>query len=163
MLPFHVNTLKSFGESSSVLDKVSEDASDDGMYFAPNFHHQIKAAEGEEQKELMRKQQEAMSNGPVVFLAYKSSGTGGFGKSLGVQFICDFITMIIAAFLVTKLGGDEFGSQITVVMLVALSGIITNMVPLWNWFVFSSAYVRVHAISVLINWAIAGTVLIKWL
>lgn len=163
MLPFHVNTLKSFGESSSVLDKISEDASDDGMYFAPNFHHQIKAAEGDEKKELMLKQQESMSNGPVVFLSYKSTGTGGFGTSLGIQFICDFITMIIAAYLVTQLGGDEFGSQITIVMLVALSGIVTNMVPLWNWFVFSSAYLKVHAISVLINWAIAGTVLIKML
>ena len=49
-----------------------------------------------------------MSNGPVAFLSYKSSGTGGLGTSLGVQFICDFIT---------------------------------NMAPLWNWFVFSSAYV----------------------
>ncbi|MCH2359911.1 MAG: hypothetical protein MK329_02570 [Pirellulales bacterium] len=64
----------------------------------------------------MLKQQEAMSNGPVAFLSYKSSGTGGLGTSLGVQFICDFIT---------------------------------NMAPLWNWFVFSSAYVRGHAISVL--------------
>ena len=82
----------------------------------------------DEKKELMLKQQEAMSNGSVAFLSYRSSCTVGFGMSLGIQFICD---------------------------------LITNMVTLWNWFVFSSAYGRVHAISVLINWAIAVTTLIK--
>lgn len=46
----------------------------------------------------MLKQQEAMSNGSVAFLSYRSSCTVGFGMSLGIQFICDLITNMVTQF-----------------------------------------------------------------
>ena len=99
----------------------------------------------------------------LCLLPIQKNGTGGFGKGLLIQLICDGLAMLIAGFLITQYGGEDFGPNLGIVLLVAASGIITNMVPFWNWWGFSTAYTVVHSVSVLINWAIAGTVLMQML
>ena len=161
LLPFHANAVLEFNQQEKVEAVMKENAPKSGMYFVPNFHAEMQGKTGDELKAIQEKGMKAMEPGPVAFIAYRAEGSRSFAAGLTMQFLRNFLAMLLMTTVVTNCPCKQWHKKILLVMTLVLFGFVVFSVPNWIWWGFSEAFVGVLIVSVLINWFIAGSVMIK--
>ena len=161
LLPFHANALLEFNQQEKVEAVMKENAPKSGMYFIPIFHAEMQGKTGDELKAIQEKGMKAMEAGPVAFIAYRAEGSRSFAAGLTMQFLSNFLAMLLMTTVVTNCPCKQWHKKILLVMTLVLFGFVVFSVPNWIWWGISEDFVGVLIVSVLINWFIAGSVMIK--
>lgn len=155
VLPWHNSTMSSFKNESAVAKVIKENATGDGMYMMP--YCSPNQTTDEKEAAMQR-----MQTGPFMFASIKPMGSGmmsagHFVKSLIIQ----VISAGIITWLVTRTRGLNYTQRVGYIAMIAFfAGFVVNM-PAWNWMGFSTRYVVVGILDLVIGWTIAGFAIAK--
>lgn len=148
VLPWHCTSIKSFADESKVATVLMENTTEDGVYVLPCM------CCGTDTDSHMA----AMKKGPVVFTAIQRYG---FDVDSAGPYITSFIIQLIGAFLVTLLllhTQVNYWKGVLFVTLVGLTVGVLGVLPNWNWWGFSAAFVGIGILDLVIGWFFAGLV-----
>ncbi len=153
VFPWHQGCLKKFTNESAVASVIQDNAPVSGVYLLPNtFAYNDKTSQHE-----MSKGVKMMENGPFMFASVKKNGVG---RMSFIPFLISLIIQIIGALIVTwmlaQTKGLSFRNQVGFVALFGLGVGVLSLLPDWNWWGFSAAYVSINILDLVIGWCLAG-------
>lgn len=92
----------------------------------------------------------------VYFMAKKDASFYNPGKFMWVELLTKVLTWFLLTYtmLWSKLG--EHGQRVKLVLIVAILVGLAFYMPMWNWWGFSTAYVLVRWLNMLVGWGLAG-------
>lgn len=145
--------------SSSLESAIGNKA---GMYMFPTGGLTRDASRAEREKAMQRMMEE-MKTKPGGLLIYRPAGIPfNFGKSLGVQFILDFVKALVAAALLAQTALMSYGRRVGFVVLAGVLAAVVTHVAYWNWYGFNGTYTASQIVMELVGFFFAGLV-IAWL
>jgi hypothetical protein len=100
-----------------------------------------------------------------AFIVYAPGGNPAsvdMGPVLGKQFATDFLSALVAAWLLS-LGVFGFGKRVAMAAGLGLFAWLVVAVPYWNWYLFPLDYTLGLLAKYLVGWALAGTAMAWWL
>ncbi|MGE5196404.1 MAG: hypothetical protein ACM3JI_03635 [Anaerolineae bacterium] len=160
VIPWHAPTMLKFHDEETVAGVIKKNAPEDGIYVLPSYpSFKEPVAKEAEQKE-MAELREKMKKGPFIFASVNLHGMDPQSPLLYVRSI---IIQMIGAFFVSYLlmhtSGLTYFKRVWFVMITALIAWIICLLPAWNWWGFSTCYVIVALLDLLIGWFLAGLVI----
>lgn len=145
VLPWHMTTANKFTDEAAVSQVLKDNAPQKGIYYLPF----------DEKK-----------HGPDQVGAFASVLPDGTDMNMGKMMGISLVTQIISAFLVLSLLALTCGlSYLGKVVFFSWTGLTIGFVshaPYWNWFSFSTSYVSVMLLDILIAFTLAGLVVGKF-
>ncbi len=145
VLPWHNLVANKFTDEVAVSHVLKANSPQKGIYYLP-FSEK--------------------DHGPNQVGAFVNVLPEGTEMSMGKQMATGTITQIIGAFLVLTLlsqaSGLTYWGKVGFVSLVGLTIGFVSHAPYWNWFGFSSPYVVVTILDILIGWVLAGLAVAKF-
>lgn len=139
-LPLHKSTINNFNNPDVVANTIQANVQQSGIY-------------------VLMSTLEQEAKGPLVFASVYKGGM----QTMLPNMIIEFVTLVIAAFLVSWMlsltRGLHYFSRVGFVLLFAIAAWLVTDVPNWNWFHFSVNYTLVAIIDLLIGWFLAGLVI----
>ena len=98
----------------------------------------------------------------VVYAPGGNPGNTNMGPNLGKQFVTDFLSALIAAFVLSLLAAG-FGRRVLVATLMGVFAWLVVSVTYWNWYLFPLDYTLGLLGKFTIGWALAGAAIAWWL
>lgn len=153
MLPWHVRSLHQFKNEAQVYEAIKKNAPVSGIYVLPNMYGASAAQESH---------QKMLAKGPVMFASVLVEGAGHLSV---MPFVIALATQIVGAILImwmlmqTKL--NSFRKKVGFVVLVGFLVGLLGVLPAWNWWGFSGAYVLSCFGDLIIGWGLAGLAMVK--
>ena len=98
----------------------------------------------------------------VVYAPGGNPGNVNMGPNLGKQFVTDFLSALIAAFVLSLVIGG-FGKRVAVATLMGVFAWLVVSVTYWNWYLFPLDYTLGLLGKFAIGWALAGAAMAWWL
>ncbi len=145
VLPWHNSAANKFVNEAAISQALKDNAPQAGVYFLP-FSEK--------------------DHGPNQVGAFANVLPQGTPMNMGKQMATALLTNIISALLVlVLLSTTQDLTYWNKVGFFALTGLIIGFVshaPYWNWFGFSTAYVAVMILDILIGWTLAGLAIAKF-
>lgn len=145
VLPWHNSAANKFVNEAAISQALKDNAPQAGVYFLP-FSEQ--------------------DHGPNQVGAFANVLPQGTQMNMGKQMAIALLTQIISALLVLVLLSTTQGlTYWGKVGFFALTGLIIGFVshaPYWNWFGFSTSYIAVMILDILIGWTLAGLAIAKF-
>ena len=145
VLPWHMTTANKFTDEAAVSQVLKENAPQKGIYFLPF---------------------DEKDHGPDQVGAFASVLPDGTAMNMGKMMGISLVTQIISAFLVLCLlymtCGLSYWGKVAFFALAGLTIGFASHAPYWNWFSFSTPYVSVMLLDILISFILAGLVVAKF-
>ena len=139
ILPWHMTTAKKFSDEAAVSQVLKENAPQKGVYFLP-FSEE--------------------DHGPEQVGAFANVLPGGTDMNMSVMMLTGLVTSCVSAFLglclLSMTGGLSYWGKVGFFALLGLAIGFVSHAPYWNWFSFSTAYINVIILDILITWILAG-------
>jgi hypothetical protein len=131
-----------------------------GLYFFPGIGVP-QGASREQRDAAMKAYDQKLATNPSGLLVYNPAGSTGVtpGK-LATEFGTEFVEALLLAFLLAQISGAGFGSRMGCVVAIALVGVVTTNIPYWNWYGFPLAYEIPYAFIQIVDYVVAGMVVI---
>jgi hypothetical protein len=160
VIGWHENGFRSFRDESAVADVIKANVtSGHGVYLLPAMGDAPKLATAEEKKEFVRKQTEAMENGPYLYAIIRP-GKGEI--TMGKNMILSFVRTLVCALLIAALLSQAalfYPARVAFVAAAGLFAGLTSDLPMWIWFENPGRDTVVNIADHLIAWVIGGAVL----
>lgn len=148
-LPWHMDTLHGFTDETAVVQTITSNASQSGIYVLP--FKQMDVQQGQETQQT-----------PQVFASINLQGMGSsMAKPMGIGLIGQIIAAMLVAWLLSKTSGLGYFGKLGFIFIFAVTVAIIADVPNWNWFAFDTHYTLVMMADTLIGWVLAGLVMAK--
>ncbi|MEP3208300.1 MAG: hypothetical protein ABJN95_03875 [Maribacter sp.] len=80
-------------------------------------------------------------------------------KFITIELVTQFCIWSLISYLLLILGKKTYLRQIRLTMVLGLITIFSFLVPMWNWWAFSSEFIVLRGFQMLFGWFLAGTVL----
>jgi len=145
VLPWHMTTANKFTDEQAVSQVLKENAPQKGIYYLPF---------------------DEKDHGPGQVGAFASVLPDGTAMNMGKMMGISLATQIISAFLVLCLlrlaCGLSYLGKVGFFALVGLTIGFASHIPYWNWFSFSTSYVSVMLLDILISFTLAGLAVAKF-
>jgi len=88
---------------------------------------------------------------------YKPAGaTFNFAKSLGVQFVTDFVKLFLAVWLLAHTRLATLAGRLGFVVVVGVIAAIATNVPHWNWYGFPADFMLSNVFMEIAGFFFAG-------
>ncbi|MCB1066847.1 MAG: hypothetical protein KDK56_01545 [Simkania sp.] len=141
VFPFHEWTLKTFTNTETVAQVITQNAPESGVYMIPSCEHHQDTARG-----------------PLVLSAVRLQGINpNMVKEIIIHLITLLISTTFIATLLQSLASSlKYVQKIGVIVCIALIGAILNQTPLWNWHFFSPSFVLMGIVDQVVMYFIAG-------
>ena len=151
VLPIHQNSLKYTPHQDSVLRVLDASIAEDGMYYVPN------SAPGTSMEE-QEKMREAMEGKPWAMIYFHKSHHHNMGIAMGLGFLYNFISMIIASIILQKAAASVhgFGSRWLLLMGLAVIIVLQSELMNWNWWQTPGHYLWGEVADDILAWALSG-------
>jgi hypothetical protein len=145
---------------SATLAALKQEAPEGGLVMMPT------TSRANMMNEAAAKQLQTESAGQgSAFIVYSPGGNPGsvdMGPNLGKQFATDFLSALLAAW-VLALGAFGFGKRVAISAVLGLFAWMTVALPDWNWYLFPLDYTLGLMAKYVVGWAIAGAAMAWWL
>lgn len=152
-LPWHQQCLNKFTYENDVASAISDNAPVAGMYVLPNMFVYKDGANSEG----MQSAAQRMENGPFMFAAVQPTGMGRMTmKPFVVSLIYHFLGAVVVVWMLLQTKGLSFKSKVGFTTLFGLGVGILGVLPDWNWWGFSPAYVATYMVDLVVAWFLAG-------
>lgn len=152
LLPWHMSTMNKFNNESMVGTMVKMNAPEPGIYVLPY-------------PESFDKEAKIDTNMPFAFMSVVPQGVDCH-KEMPQKMLISLLTQIITALLITLLltrtSGLGYWCQTRFVALVGFTAGFATYIPDWNWWHFSTEYVVIGILDLLIAWFFAGMAIAKF-
>ncbi len=154
VLPWHMMTLNSFRNETSVTQVVLDNVSKDGMYMYPFCHNNNEQSTTDGATKNM---EEKMKEGPFIFASIHQKGCkGGMGPQMGIGFLTQVLASLLVAWLLLQTKGLSYSKRVLFVTLFGLAAAIVGHIPYWNWWGFEIKYTLVTCADLVMGWILAG-------
>lgn len=149
VIPWHCAVLHGFEGEDIVANIITQTTGHDGIFTIPNSCGQ---------NDTETAQTAAREQNTLIFTSISRSGftlTGSIILSLITQWIGAFI---ITFLLLMNKNTSYFGRVVFVTLIGFLVGFLGHM-PYWTWWRFSSGYIGLEILDLVIAWFLAGLVI----
>jgi len=150
-LPFANNALNKFTNEEAVTQMIKENAPKSGIYFMP-YEPQKNGMSQAKYDAAMEKMKTQMMSGPFVFASVRVGPMGSFGAYFITQILTDMLGVFFMAIVVFQLSSFPFWKKVLLAVFIYLVGFCAEILPLWNWYSFSTPY----TLSELLDTTMAG-------
>lgn len=145
ILPWHNSVSNKFGDESAVAQVLKSNAKTPGIYYLPYAQEDHKTGEA------------------TAFVNILPNGLEmNMSKMMGVAMIGQILSALMVLLLLRQTSGLSYWNKVGFVSLVGLTIGFVSHFPYWNWFEFSSAYILVTILDIIIAWILAGLVMAKF-
>ena len=152
VIPWHQATYDSFKNEKAVTAAIMRNVSDSGIYVLPS------------KMEIDQETEEALNGTPTTKegrLFMFSAINKNFGPTMSpMTFVYAFITQLILAFLITWLtkaaAFSRYFGRLLFIVGVALTGSLMIYLPFLTWWSFSTSFVFVGIVDMVVTWFLAG-------
>lgn len=144
----------------ATLAALKQDAPEPGIYFLPSVPEE-KMSDEAAQTALVA---DSAGQG-YAFVVWQPGGNPGasaMGAYLGKQFATDFLSALLAAWILA-LGAFGFGKRVIIAAGLGLFAWLVMAVPYWNWYMFPLDYTLGLLGKYVFGWALSGAVMAWWL
>jgi hypothetical protein len=156
VIPWPGEPLRSFANEAAVEAAITANATQPGNYILPNPHRP--GLTTEQSNTLADK----MMRGPMMFAAIRLGPMRPFPLLMVLQFLIQFVSALIATFLVTNTAALSYGQRVLFVTLCGVLIFVGGKLDEWVWWSFSSAYTLIELVAIVIGWILAGLVIAKF-
>ena len=148
ILPWHMATLRGFSNEIAVIQTVTSNSPQSGIYILPLKQRDV--------------QQGQAQQSPQVFASINFQGMGtSMAEPMLICFLNQVITAILVAWLLSKATGLNYFGRVGFIVVFALAASLVTHIPYWNWFAFDTTYTLMIIVDTLIGWLLAGLVMAK--
>ena len=155
-IPWPGEPLRSFANEAAVEAAIVANATQPGNYILPNPHRPGVTAE--QQNALGEK----LRRGPMMFAAIRLGPMRPFPVLLALQFLIQFVSALIATFLLSNTAGLSYGQRVLFVVVCGVLIFVGGKMDEWVWWSFSTAYVLIQFVAIVVGWILAGLVIAKF-
>ncbi|MEM8889063.1 MAG: hypothetical protein AAGD28_13850 [Bacteroidota bacterium] len=135
-------------KSSEAVNKVlMENMEESGMYIWPNGPETRNEAGNPE--------------GVMYFMAKQSPDFYNPGKFMSGQLVINLSLWFLLSFLILKSNLKGYWQRVGFVMIIALIASLSYLIPMWNWWGFSTPYLLLTLLNMLIGWFLAASA-VSW-
>ena len=107
------------------------------------------------------KAMEKLTTGFSLFGAVNLDGRHGFIPALGIQFALNMLASAVLMFVMLVANPLTLGSRLSLALCFAVFGVLVGVLPYWNWFGYSLAYIGGQIGEMIVGWALVGLALAK--
>ena len=116
-----------------------------------------KESSAQEKQQGMERIMEEMKTKPSGLLLYKPAGaTFNFAKNLAVQFLTDFVKLLLAVWLLAQTRLATLGGRLGFVVVVGVIAAIATNIPQWNWYGFPGDFALANVFMEVAGFFFAG-------
>ncbi|HJN82201.1 MAG: hypothetical protein QF749_12460 [Verrucomicrobiota bacterium] len=112
-------------------------------------------------KEAKTKADEERTIGFSLLGTVNLDGRHGFGTALGIQFGFNMLASAVLMFVMLVANPRTLGACLALSLCFAVFGVLVGVLPNWNWWGYSTAYVGGQIGELIVGWALVGLVLAK--
>lgn len=94
----------------------------------------------------------------VYFMAKQSPEYYDPGRFMSIQLLTNAGIWLIISFILVSQQVHGHLNRVGLVVILALLGTLTHLIPMWNWWGFSNSYLLVRFANLLLGWVLAGFV-----
>lgn len=135
-------------KSSEAVNKVlMENMEESGMYIWPN---------GPETRN-----EAGLPTESMYFMAKQSPDFYNPGKFMSGQLLINLSLWFLLSFLLLKVNLAGHWQRVGFVMIIAMIAALSYLIPMWNWWGFSTPYVLVSLLNMLLGWFLAASA-VSW-
>jgi hypothetical protein len=147
-LPFHEKSLLKFTDEAAVTTAIAANIDGPGIYHLPKGHGEAEMKQREK--------------GPAAFVVVRTVGNSSMLSNLAIEFAGTVLASLLIAWLLSRTVGLRYMGKVMLVVTIGLVAGILVLIPEWNWFGFSNAYVGAQFIDLIVGWFLGGLVLAKF-
>ena len=125
-LPLGEAGVKQIENEQGLLAAMQSTLPGRGLYLFPHM------AAGTDQAQYTKQ----IASGPSGMLIYMPGRDFSFGKTLGIEFLTQFVQLLIVSYLLSLTRLDNFASRVGFFALVGLVQMVATNVSYWNWYAF---------------------------
>ena len=103
-------------------------------------------------------QEKKMATGPSGLLIYFPKRDFQFGKLLAIEFVNEFVQVLIGMYLLSLTRVGTFAGRLGFFALLGLCAAIATNVSYWNWYGFPITYVLADSFTGWVGYLCAGLV-----
>ena len=155
-IPWPGEPLRSFTNEGAVEQAIVSNAPVSGMYILPNPHKTGVTPEQQTAAE------EKLMRGPMVFASVRLGAMRPFPVLLITQLLVYIISALIVTFLLLKTVGLSYGQRVIFVTVCGLLIFLGGKMDEWVWWSFSTTYVLIELVVLVVGWTLAGLVIAKF-
>lgn len=96
--------------------------------------------------------------GPSGMLVYMPRRDFSFGKTLAIEFVTQFVQLIIVAYLLSLTRLETFTGRVVFFALAGVAAMVATNVSYWNWYAFPVAFTAGMMVTGIVGYALAGVV-----
>jgi F0F1-type ATP synthase assembly protein I len=160
ILPFHESTLLAFKDEAAVTAVLAANAPAAGVYLLPNAHAGAETAE--QRKQRMDAAMKQWESGPSAIMAVSLARNPSMASNITLGLVTQIVGGLLIAFLLSKTGGLGYWGKVGFTVVVGVTVGVLSLVPEWNWWGFSMAYVGATFLDYVVGWFLGGLVLAKF-
>lgn len=162
VLDWHRATLHPLADEGAAAAFLRLQAPESGVYLLPNPHHVPPGLSTDSLSARLRRQEAAVRQGPVAFLAVRTQGQDLRNPAFFLNaLLIPVLGSVLLTLLAWQLRTRSFAIRWCAVMLAVLSGGVLNQLPYWNWWHTGPAWTLTTLADLLLCWGVAGLV-IAW-
>jgi hypothetical protein len=155
-IPWPGEPLRSFANEAAVEAAITANATQPGMYILPNPHRPGLTTE---QTDALA---EKMMRGPMMFASVRLGPMRPFPVLLGLALVMYLVSALIATFLLSNTAGLSYGQRVLFVVLCGVLIFVGGKLDEWIWWSFSTPYVLIELVAIVIGWVLAALVIAKF-
>ena len=159
VLHWHEPTLRKFTNEEAVSAAILANAPESGIYILPNAFHGTDGMTPEQKAAAQEAAMQKKEEGPFFFANVLREGTPGMGPQMLQALIVNIIAAATVAWLLMTTPLRSFSSKVRFVVMMALLGFLVGKLPFGIWWHFSTDFILLELLDLLIGWGLAGCVL----
>lgn len=140
-LPFHHASLSAFPNEDPIRQSLANAPA--GVYLLPN-------------PKTMEQGQNQPVPGPQVIAAVQPKVNTSMGLMMGLHFLGQLLASLLAVWVALQIPEASYGRKILIFLCFGAVSSFVALLPLWNWWGFTIAYVGWEIADQIIGWTLAG-------
>lgn len=156
LIPWPGEPIRTFTNEGAVEQAIVSNAPVSGMYLLPNPHKSGVTPEQQTAAE------EKLMGGPRVFASVRLGAMRPFPVLLITQLLTFIISALIVTFFLLKTVGLSYGQRVVFVVMCGVLIFLGGKMDQWVWWSFSTAYVLIELVAIVVGWILAGLVIAKF-
>jgi hypothetical protein len=129
-----------------------------GMYIFPGLGVGPNPTTAERNAAMKDYEPKLAANPSGVVIYHPPGAKGMSGSKLGVEFLTEFLEVLLAVFLLAQTRLVSYGARVGFMVLIGVvAGLATN-IPYWNWYGFPGNYTAAYLTTQIIGYLAAGLV-----
>ncbi len=157
VLPIHENSMKYSPQQDAIIENLSQNLQENGVYAIPN----LPPNSSREQHEAFEK---SMIGKPFALIHFHKSYDGMMTSQLIYGFILDLVAALILAYVMWTARDrfPGFGSKLILALMFAAFLIFQSSLMMANWWLTPWHYLSGEIIDHLVGWTLGGIWLAWW-